>query len=136
MRSGALLALFVHIGLVGALALAVSWRASTPAPVMAELWSPIAQDAAPREQEPEPTPAPQPEPERRAPPPPAPTPKAEPQADIALKKAREAEKKERERQAAEERRRGRVVEPGRRIAAGDPGSVGLPGGDVGEEFTP
>ncbi|MEY3287248.1 MAG: cell envelope integrity protein TolA, partial [Pseudomonadota bacterium] len=64
MRSGALLALFVHIGLVGALALAVSWRASTPAPVMAELWSPIAQDAAPREQEPEPTPAPQPEPER------------------------------------------------------------------------
>lgn len=108
LRSGAFLALLVHGGLVVALALAVSWRVSKPAPVMAELWSATVQEAAPAEQAPPPAPAA--EPERPSPPPPAPSPTAaEPQADIALKKAREAERrereKERERQAAEERRR-------------------------------
>ena len=109
MRRGAVLALVVHGGLVAALALAVSWRVRNPAPVVAELWSTTVQEAAPPAVAPEPDPQPPPEPERRSPPPPAPTPKADPQADIALKKAREAEKKEREqqreRQAAEERRR-------------------------------
>ncbi len=106
MRSGAVLALMVHAGLVAALALAVNWRASTPAPVVAELWSPVAQDAAPREQvlpsveaEPPPPPPPAPEPARRAPPAPV-----TPPADIALKKAREAEQKERERKAEALRR--------------------------------
>jgi colicin import membrane protein len=100
MGRGAVLALLVHGGLVVALALAVKWRASTPAPMVAELWSTVAQEAAPREQTP---PEPEPEPVRKAPPPPPA--KAEPPADIALKKAREAEKKEAERKAAEERKR-------------------------------
>ncbi|MFM7971219.1 MAG: energy transducer TonB [Betaproteobacteria bacterium] len=110
LRSGACLALLVHGGLVAALALAVSWRVSQPAPVMAELWSATVQEAAAAEQVPPPAPSAEPEPPRPAPPPPTPAQKvADPQSDIALKKAREAERrereKERERQAAEERRR-------------------------------
>ena len=103
MGTGATLALLVHAGLVLALALAVQWRASTPSPIVAELWSSVAQEAAPREQEPPPPPEPEPEPVRPARPP-APA-KAEPEADIALKKAREAAKKEADRKAAEERQR-------------------------------
>ncbi|MBM3388940.1 MAG: cell envelope integrity protein TolA [Betaproteobacteria bacterium] len=110
LRSGALMALLVHGGLVVALSLAVNWRRSEPAPVMAELWSVTAQEAAPAEQAPPPA-EPAAEPERPSPPPPTPAPK-EPdmQADIAMKKASEAKEREREKEKERERERERQME--------------------------
>jgi colicin import membrane protein len=104
---GAFLALLVHSGLVMALALAVSWRVSTPAPVMAELWSATIEEAAPAEQAAPPTPAA--EPERPSPPPPAPSlDAAKPQADIALKKARESQRRERDKEREKQKERERL----------------------------
>ncbi len=93
---GLLLALLAHGLLVAALSLGVSWRASPPEGVEAELWAAVPQIAAPRAAEPEPPPPP--------PPPmkPAPTPepvkpvvKEEPvpDAQIAIEKAKRLEDK-------------------------------------------
>ena len=47
MGRGAMMALLVHAGLLGALALGVSWRSSEPAGVTAELWAAVPEVAAP-----------------------------------------------------------------------------------------
>lgn len=96
--AGALMAVVVHLGLLLAIALGVSWRASEPEGVEAELWASVPQVAAPPAVEP---PQPQPQPVREAP---KPTPKAEEpppkpaqrEADIAIEKERERQKKQRE----------------------------------------
>ncbi len=97
---GAALAVAVHVGLVAALALGVSWRMNTPEAVSAELWASVPQVAAPRVEEP---PAPNPPP----PPPPAP-PKAEapPQptaAQIAIERERKVKEEQREKEREKER---------------------------------
>jgi colicin import membrane protein len=103
MGRGALLALAVHGLLVVALAVSVHWRSQTPQTFSAELWAATPQVAAPRAVENTPV-APPPPP----PPPPAPTPRvatpAPPpavDAQIAIEKARQAEKDKAERQRAE-----------------------------------
>ena len=98
---GAMLALLVHGGLLVALALGVSWRASEPTGATAELWAAVPEFAAPA---------------ARAPPPPPvekpigkPEPKPEPKvdaavardADIALEKAKKEREREKAREAAD-----------------------------------
>lgn len=103
---GAALAVVVHLGLVVALTLGVSWRMNTPEAVSAELWSAVPQVAAPKlEEPPTPTPAPPPPP---PPPPKAETPPQPNEAQIAIereRKAREEREKERERAEAEKKKR-------------------------------
>jgi colicin import membrane protein len=100
---GALLALLVHGGLVGALALGVNWRQQNPEVFSAELWSALPQVAAP--------PAPAPVPAPPPPPPPAPAPAPAPPpgpsaADIALEKERaRADKLAAEKKAEQEAER-------------------------------
>ena len=88
MGRGAMIAIAVHGVLIAALAFGVSWRASEPEGMTAELWSATPQAAAPRAVEPPPAPPP--------PPPEPPKPKVEeppkPDPQIAI----EQEKKERE----------------------------------------
>ena len=101
---GAMLALLVHGGLLLALALGVSWRASEPTGATAELWASVPEFAAPAAI----APPPQPPPPVVARPEPKPEPKPEVQpsrdAEIAVEKARrerELQKdREREREAA------------------------------------
>lgn len=95
MGRGLALAVFVHVGLVIAIAFSVRWRASEPAGVSAELWAAVPQIAAPKPVEPEPQPQPQPKPE------PPPPPKAQPvqkveDAQIAIEKAKREEEKRKE----------------------------------------
>ncbi|MEY4750801.1 MAG: hypothetical protein RJA44_1188 [Pseudomonadota bacterium] len=106
--SGLLLALFVHAGLLTALASGVSWRRHTVPVVAAELWAsvPRAADAAPAPPPVEParpTPAPPPAPPApaRPAPPPAPSPAQQLRdAQIALEQRKALEReKEAERQA-------------------------------------
>ena len=97
------LAAAAHLLLFAALGLVTRW--STQEQVLsaeAELWSAVPQQAAPRLVEPEPTPPPEPEPKpepvKPEPPKPAPRPAPEPEVDkrdaeIALKKQKEEEKK-------------------------------------------
>lgn len=110
---GAVLALLVHVGLLLALALGVSWRASEPTGASAELWAAVPEFAAPAPVAPPPPPPQpvQPPTPTPAPPPPKPQPKAEPEpsrdAEIAIEKARrekerEELEKEKERQARAE----------------------------------
>jgi len=93
---GALLALLVHGGLLLALALGVSWRASEPTGATAELWAAVPEAAAPAAV------APPPEPVQRPLPVAKPEAKAEPvpsrDADIAVEKAKREREKERERE--------------------------------------
>lgn len=122
MGAGALLALLIHVGLVVAIALGVSWRVHEPTGVSAELWASVPKTAAPPAQDPPapPTPAPEPKPapppEPKPAPPPEPKPAAEPEpkaqqreAEIAVEKARQEreqrEQKAREQKAREERER-------------------------------
>ncbi len=95
---GAALALVVHGGLLLALALGVSWRASEPTGATAELWAAVPEFAAPAAAAPPPEPAP------RAVPATPPVAKVEPapprDADIALEKAKREREKEREREQA------------------------------------
>jgi len=95
--AGALIALLVHAGLLLALAFGVNWRASEPVGVTAELWASVPQFAAPPAAEP-PQPLEPPKPTPRVPekaqePPPKP---AQRDADIAIEKERERQKKQRE----------------------------------------
>lgn len=106
MGKGLSIALLVHVGLLIALAIGVSWRSRTPDAVQAELWAAVPQSAAPRAVAPEPAPAPAPTPKpapkvEEAPPPPKPLP--DPQ--IAIEKAKQ--EKEKARKLEEERERER-----------------------------
>ncbi|WP_374606915.1 cell envelope integrity protein TolA [Diaphorobacter nitroreducens] len=109
------LAVLAHAALIGALTWGVNWKSSSDQPaVVAELWSAVPQQAAPRAVEPPPPPAPAPTPAPEpapAPPPPPPPPRPEQadtrEADIALqqqKKRLEEEKKKREQQLEREKR--------------------------------
>jgi colicin import membrane protein len=93
-----MLALLVHLGLLVALAVGVSWRSSEPTGATAELWAAVPEFAAPAAVAP-PEPKPVPVPKVEAPPPPKPEVR---DADIALEKAK-AEKAKREREALEAR---------------------------------
>ena len=99
---GAMLALLVHGGLLLALALGVSWRASEPTGATAELWAAMPEFAAPAAQAPPPLEKPiaKPEPE------PKPEPKVEStaarDAEIALEKAKKELEREKEREARAE----------------------------------
>lgn len=103
------LALLAH-GLLGlALAWGLAWQRETTTVASAELWSTLPQVAAPRAQEPPPAPSPPPEPEpapRPAPPPPPPAADQARDAEIALQRQREEQKRREEaRRQAEERER-------------------------------
>lgn len=105
MGRGAMFALVVHLGLLLALAIGVSWRSSEPTGVTAELWAAVPEVAAPAAVAPEVPPAPvspkpEPKPEPKVEPPP-PKPEVN-EAEIALEKAK-AEKAQRERIEREER---------------------------------
>lgn len=93
---GAALAGLVHGGLLLALALGVSWRASEPTGATAELWAALPEFAAPAAV------APPPEPVARPVPVAPPAAKVEPapprDAEIAVEKARREREKERERE--------------------------------------
>ena len=111
---GAALALLVHGGLLVALALGVSWRASEPTGATAELWAAVPEFAAPAAVAPPPLPTPPPQ---LAKPVVKPEPKAEPapsrDAEIATEKAR----REREREKEREREAKAVAEKKRQQAA-------------------
>jgi colicin import membrane protein len=107
MGRGAMMALLVHAGLLIALAFGVSWRSSEPAGASAELWAAVPQVAAPAAVEPPPPPLPKPLPKVEvkpveAPPPPKPDTR---DADIALEKAKAAEKERRDEQEREKQER-------------------------------
>jgi colicin import membrane protein len=90
-----------HVLLFVALGLVTRWTTQEQVVTAeAELWSALPQQAAPRLVEPEPAPAPEPEPVKPEPPKPAPRPAPPPEpdvqklnAEIALKKQKEEEKK-------------------------------------------
>jgi len=103
---GALLALLVHVLLVVAIALGVSWRTRETDGVVAELWSAVPQVAAPQATSPPPKPAPAPKVEPRPEPPPTPTVAPRPDAQIAIERARrEAEAREEQRRELEAQRK-------------------------------
>jgi colicin import membrane protein len=103
------LALLVHLVLLGLLWFGVSWQSDTPVAVEAEIWNPVAREAAPP---PPPPPEPVPEPPKSAPPveSPKPVPTAEPvkpklpDPEIALEKdkKRKQEKEEADRKKKEQ----------------------------------
>jgi colicin import membrane protein len=105
------LAVLAHLVLVGALTWGVAWKRDSDQPaVVAELWSAVPQQAAPRAEEPPAPPLPP------TPPPPAPTPpkavepppKLQPdprEAEIALEREKRLEKEKREREAKQEQER-------------------------------
>ncbi|HEX2541980.1 MAG TPA: cell envelope integrity protein TolA [Caldimonas sp.] len=118
MGRGLVLALIAHALLIVALAVGVNWRASEPEGVVAELWSPTPQVAAPRSAAPEPPP-PKPEPPVPKPqlPPPPPRPAAvepaRPDPQIAIERAareRQAREEARKQEIARERERERLAE--------------------------
>ena len=90
-----------HVLLFVALGLVTRWTTQEQVVTAeAELWSALPQQAAPRLVEPEPAPQPEPEPAKPEPPQPAPRPAPQPEpdvqklnAEIALKKQKEEEKK-------------------------------------------
>jgi colicin import membrane protein len=100
MGRGALLALGVHVLLVLALAVSVSWRSQTPQSFSAELWAATPQVAAPRAVESTPV-APPPPPPAAPVRPAAPVPAPAVDAQIAIEKARQIEKEKAERVRAE-----------------------------------
>jgi colicin import membrane protein len=122
MRSGLMLALLAHALLILALVWGVSWKASEPEGVVAELWSALPQTAAPR-----PTPAPEPKPPVVEPkPPPPPVVKAEPapppprvDAQIAIERAarEKAQRDEAERAEAQRKAEAAKREQAKRLEA-------------------
>jgi colicin import membrane protein len=99
---GAMLALLVHGGLLLALAVGVSWRASEPNGATAELWAAVPEFAAPAAQAPPPPPVEKP----IAKPEPKPEPKVDEaaarDAEIAVEKAKKEREREKEREAQAE----------------------------------
>ena len=104
------LAVLVHAALIGALTWGVNWTPTAEQPaVVAELWSSVPQEAAPRAVEPPPPPPPPPEPAPRPAPPPKP-PVAEPdprEAQIAVEKEKERKRLEQEKREREQKERER-----------------------------
>ncbi|HEU4621469.1 MAG TPA: cell envelope integrity protein TolA [Burkholderiaceae bacterium] len=106
------LAVGMHVLLIGLLAFGVAWKSSEPIAVEAELWSSLPQVAAPA-----PQPAPPPPPKVDTPPPPPPpkpTPRVQaqpepqrelPKPDIALEREREAQRKRDEQKRLDEQRK-------------------------------
>jgi colicin import membrane protein len=103
MGRAAMFALLVHVGLLIALAFGVNWRSSEPAGASAELWAAVPQAAAPAAVEPPPAPLPKPLPKVETKPVEAPPPPKEENrdAEIAIEKAKAAEKEKREEQERE-----------------------------------
>jgi colicin import membrane protein len=91
-----MLAMLVHGGLLLALALGVSWRASEPTGATAELWAAVPEFAAPAAEVPPPQPAPPPRPVAK----PEPKVEAAParDAEIAIEKAKREREREQERE--------------------------------------
>ncbi len=106
MGRGAVIAIGVHVLLLIALAVGVSWRAAEPQGATAELWAAVPETAAPAAVPP-PPPVPPPQPvEKAVPPPPQPTPKPAPveptrDAEIALEKEKEKQRLQKEQKQAE-----------------------------------
>ncbi len=105
---GLALSTVVHLGLVVALAFGVSWRASEPAGLEAELWASVPEVAAQRDIAPEPKPEPKPQPTPTPTPKPVeakPEPKAAPDPQIAIEKTKQEKlkKKEEEKREQEEK---------------------------------
>ena len=107
---GLVLAVLIHLVLVGALTLGVNWKSSEPDAVEAELWASVPQAAAPAQaaepEPPAPPPKPQPRPEPVKPPPPVQQQAPDREAEIALekqRKEREARKLEQEQREREQR---------------------------------
>jgi colicin import membrane protein len=106
MGSGLLLALLAHALLILALVWGVSWKASEPEGVVAELWSALPQTAAPRPTPPEPKPPV----EVEAKPAPPVVPKVEPappprvDAQIAIERAREQARRDEAERAEAQRK--------------------------------
>jgi colicin import membrane protein len=102
---GAVAAIAAHLVLLVALAYGVSWSASEPESVSAELWSSVPQVAAPKPVDVAPPPPPAPEPVKAPPPQPVvkepPPPPQARDADIAIEK--EKARKEKEKRAEAER---------------------------------
>jgi colicin import membrane protein len=107
MGRGAMFALLVHVGLLIALAFGVNWRSSEPSGASAELWAAVPQAAAPPAAEPPPAPLPKPLPKVEIKPVEAPPPPKEEtrDAEIAIEKAKAAEKEKREEQEREKQER-------------------------------
>jgi colicin import membrane protein len=107
MGRGAMFALLVHVGLLIALAFGVNWRSSEPTGASAELWAAVPQAAAPAVVEPPPAPLPKPLPKVEIKPVEAPPPPKEEtrDAEIAIEKAKAAEKERREEQEREKQER-------------------------------
>jgi colicin import membrane protein len=102
MRSGLMLALLAHALLILALVWGVSWKASEPEGVVAELWSALPQTAAPRPTPPEPKPPvvePKPAPVVKAEP--APPPRVDAQIAIERAAREKAQRDEAERAEAQ-----------------------------------
>lgn len=99
---GMAMAAVVHVGLLIALTLGVSWKASEPEGVEAELWAAVPQIAAQRDIAPEPTPKPTPKAEPK--PEPKPEPKVErPDPQIAIEKAKQEKLKKKQEEDKRER---------------------------------
>ena len=103
------LAMAVHAALVGVLWFSVHWQSETPIAIEAEVWSPVALDAAPLPTPPEPEPEPEAKPEPEPPPPPPKPvviekPVVNPDIALALEKKRK-EKLQKQLQEQEERAR-------------------------------
>ncbi len=85
---GLAFAVVAHLLLVAALSFGVSWHASPPEGIEAELWAAVPQQVAPRAVEPEPPPKPEPRVEPPPAPPKPPVVQPEPDAQIAIEKAK------------------------------------------------
>jgi colicin import membrane protein len=123
------LAAVVHLALLAFLWIGIRWHSETPVAIEAEVWSPQAQQAAPKP-EPEPEPQPEPTPKVQEAPKPQPAPPVErevarpqekpvPDPEIALEQERKKKrlKEEREKRLAEEREEERREEEKERLAA-------------------
>jgi len=122
------LAAVVHLALVAFLWIGIRWHSETPVAVEAEIWSPQAQQAAPKPEpqpEPEPTPKVQEAPKPQPAPPPVEREAARPvekpvvpDPEIAIEQQRKKRlKEERERRLAEEREEEKRQEEKERLAA-------------------
>jgi colicin import membrane protein len=103
-KPGFALAALVHVGLLIAIAFGVSWKASEPEGVEAELWAAVPQVAAQRAVEPEPpAPVPKPVPKVEPKPEPAPPPPKvnTPDPQIAIEKEKQQKLKEKQKREDE-----------------------------------
>lgn len=116
------LAVIVHVLLIAALTWGVHWKQDATPTFEAELWSPVARQAAPRAVEP-PPPPPQPEPKPEPQPEPKPEPRPKPQAepepvkkapDIAVEQAKKQKEEQERKRLAEEKARKDKAERERR----------------------